>query len=43
MSNYVSEHLSKTKSTKYFKNKNIIPLLNQSIKSNITNEYEINA
>ena len=44
ISNYVSENLSKTKSIKYFKHKNIIPLLNQSIKSNlINNEYEIYA
>ena len=39
---YVSEHLSETKSIKYFRHKNIIPLLSQSIKSNsIINEYEI--
>jgi hypothetical protein len=44
ISNYASENLSKTKSIKYFKHKNIIPLLNQSIKSNlINNEYEIYA
>ena len=42
--NYVSQHLSQTNSNKYFKNKNIIPLLNQSIKSDfISNEYEIYA
>ena len=42
VNNYVSEHLSETKSIKYFRHKNIIPLLNQSIKSNsIINEYEI--
>ena len=42
--NYTLQHLSETKSLKYFKNKNVIPLLNQSIKSDlIINEYEVYA
>ena len=42
--NYVLDHLSNTKSIKCFKHKSVIPLLNQSIKSDfITNEYEIYA
>ena len=41
---YISDHLSQTKSTKYFRHQSVIPLLNQSIKSDfITNEYEIYA
>ena len=39
---YISEHLSETKSKKCFRHETVIPLLNQSIKSDyITNEYEI--
>lgn len=41
---YTTEHLSECKSIKYYKHKSIIPLLNQSIKSeNISNQYEIYA
>ena len=41
---YISEHLSETKSKKCFRHETVIPLLNQSIKSDyITNEYEIYA
>lgn len=41
INNYVSSHLNQIKSTKYFRHKRIIPLLNQSIKSDlINNEYE---
>ena len=40
-SEYASEHLSKTKSIKHFRHKDIIPFLNQSIKSDFINcEYE---
>ena len=43
-SDYTPEHISESKSIKYYRHKNIIPLLNQSIKSeNISNEYEIYA
>ena len=38
---YVANHLNKTKSIKYFRHKDFIPFLNQSIKSNYINcEYE---
>jgi hypothetical protein len=41
-SEYASEHLSKTKSIKHFRHKDVIPFLNQSIKSDFINcEYEI--
>ena len=41
---YIMDNLSKTKSNKYFKNNTIIPLLTQSIKSNlIICEYELYA
>ena len=44
INNYISSHLDKTKSSKYFKHKRILPLLNQSIKSDlINNEYEVYA
>ena len=40
-SEYASEHLSKTKSIKHFRHKDVIPFLNQSIKSDfIICEYE---
>ena len=40
-SEYASEHLSKTKSIKHFRHKDVIPFLNQSIKSDFINcEYE---
>ena len=43
-SNYAPDHLSETKSIKYFRHQNVLPLLNQSVKSNfINNEYEIYA
>lgn len=43
-SNYTPDHLSETKSIKYFRHQNVLPLLNQSVKSNfINNEYEIYA
>ena len=42
MGSYISEHLSETKSIKYFKHKEIIPLISQSIKSDsIINKFEI--
>ena len=38
---YTANHLKKTKSIKYFRHKDFIPFLNQSIKSNYVNcEYE---
>ena len=41
-SEYASEHLSKTKSIKHFRHKDVIPFLNQSIKSDFINcEYEV--
>ena len=40
-SEYASDHLSKTKSIKHFRHKDVIPFLNQSIKSDFVNcEYE---
>ena len=40
-SEYAANHLSKTKSIKYFRHKDVIPFLNQSIKSDFVNcEYE---
>ena len=44
INDYTSKHLSETKSIKYFRHKSVIPLLNQSIKSDlISNEYEVYA
>ena len=41
---YAAGHLKKTKSIKYFKHKDVIPFLNQSIKSEFVNcEYEVYA
>ena len=41
---YISDNLLKTKAIKYFKNKDIIPLLAQSLKSDFVNcEYEVYA
>lgn len=40
-SNYASSHLKKTKSIKYFRHKDVIPFLNQSVKSDfVLCEYE---
>ena len=40
-SNYAEKHLKNTKSIKYFRHKDIIPFLNQSVKSDfVTCEYE---
>jgi hypothetical protein len=42
LGSYISEHLSETKSIKYFKHKEIIPLISQSIQSDsIINKFEI--